>query len=83
VQLLPYTWAGELTLAQRELARRPPRWRSREPEPRLAPQAPVASAEEHQRRSVTGHGVHGLLAQRDVLTIQPDMDAGAASGVGQ
>jgi len=51
----PYTWAGELTLAQRELARATAALALEEHRNRgLPPQAPVASAEEHQRRFSDG-----------------------------
>src|SRR6266850_609391 len=84
-QLRPYTWAGELTLAQRELARATAALALEEHRNRgLPPQAPVASAEEHQRRFSDGVTEYmAFLAQRDVLTIQPDMDAALRARVGQ
>src|SRR5207248_1914680 len=51
VQLLPYTWAEELELMQRELGRARSALTVEEHRNRkLPPQVPVASAEEHQRR---------------------------------
>jgi hypothetical protein len=85
VQLLPYTWAGELTLAQRELARATAALALEEHRNRGLPQpAPVASPEEHQRRfsgAVTEY--MAFLAQRDILSVQPDMDAALRARVGQ
>jgi hypothetical protein len=85
VQLLPYTWAGELTLAQRELERATAALALEEHRNRGLPQpAPVASAEEHQRRfsdAVTEY--MAFLAQREILGVRPDMDAALRARVGQ
>ncbi|HEY4886511.1 MAG TPA: DUF885 family protein [Myxococcales bacterium] len=85
VQLLPYTWAGELTLTQRELARATAALALEEHRNRGLPkQAPVASGEEHQRRfggAVTEY--MAFLAQRDILSVRPDMDAALRARVGQ
>src|SRR5438046_3651820 len=85
VQLLPYTWAGELTLAQRELARATAALALEEHRNRGLPEpAPVASAEEHQRRFNDGVTEYmAFLAQRDILSVRPDMDAALRARVGQ
>ena len=85
MQLLPYTWAGELTLAQRELARATAALALEEHRNRGLPEpAPVASAEEHQRRFNDGVTEYmAFLAQRDILSVRPDMDAALRARVGQ
>jgi len=85
VQLLPYTWADEVTLAQRELARATAALALEEQHNRaLPPQAPVASAVEHQRRfSAAVTEYMAFLAQREVLTVRPYMDGALRAHVGQ
>ena len=84
VQLLPYTWADERALVERELARaRAGLAIEEEKNRKLPPQPPVASAAEHQRRF--GEGVTeymAFLAREDVLTIRPDMDPALRTHVG-
>ncbi|HWE25554.1 MAG TPA: DUF885 family protein [Myxococcales bacterium] len=85
VQLVRYTWADEVLLMQRELARARSSLALEEAKNRaLPPQTPVASAEEHARRfgaAVTEYMT--FLAQRDVLTIRKDMDPALRAHVGQ
>ncbi len=85
VQLLPYTWAEELALMQRELARAKSMLAQEEQRNRALPaQAPVASAEEHQRRfgaAVTEY--MAFLERNDVLTVRPYMDGALRARTGQ
>src|SRR5262249_14535091 len=84
VQLLPYTWADELVLAQRELARaRASLALEEHKNRRLPPQAPLASAEEHRTRfnaAVTEY--MAFLKQHDILTIREDMDPALRGHIG-
>jgi hypothetical protein len=85
VQLVPYRWADEVILMQRELARARSTLLLEEEKNRALPeQKPVASGEEHARRfgaAVTEYMT--FLAQRDVLTVRKDMDAALRTHVGQ
>jgi len=85
VQLVPYRWADEVVLMQRELARaRSSLFLEEEKNRSLPPQKPVASAEEHARRFDEGVTEYmNFLAQRDVLTIRKDMDPALRAHVGQ
>src|SRR2546427_4061035 len=85
VQLLPYTWVDEVTLAQRELARATAALALEEQHNRaLPPQAPVASVEEHQRRfSAAVTEYMAFLAQHEILTVRPYMDGALRSHLGQ
>jgi uncharacterized protein (DUF885 family) len=84
VQLLPYTWADELVLTQRELARARASLAIEEQKNRgLPPQAPLASAEEHRTRfnaAVTEY--MAFLKQHDILTIREDMDPALRGHIG-
>lgn len=85
VQLLPYTWAEELALMQREL------WRARSAlameehrNRELPAQSPVASDGEHQRRFAAAVSEYmSFLARNDILTVQPYMDAALRARTGQ
>jgi uncharacterized protein (DUF885 family) len=85
VQLVPYRWADEVLLMQRELARaRATLLLEQEKNRGLPQQVPVASAEEHARRfaaAVTEYMT--FLAQHDVLTIRKDMDSALRTHVGR
>jgi hypothetical protein len=85
VQLVPYTWAEEVALMQRELARARATLGLEEEKNRALPQqVPIASAEEHQRRleaAVTEY--MAFLAQHEVLTIRKDMEPALRAHVGQ
>jgi hypothetical protein len=85
VQLVPYTWAGELELMQRELARALSALAVEEHRNRKLPaQVPVASAEEHRRRfSAAVTEYMSFLEQNDILTIKPYMDAALRARTGQ
>ena len=85
VQLLPYSWAEQLALMQRELARANAALKVEEHKNRaLPPQAPIASAEEHQRRfgaAVTEY--MAFLAHHQILTVQPYMDPALRARTGE
>ncbi len=85
VQLLPYTWVDEMTLAQRELARARASLALEEHKNRgLPPQNPIASAEEFRLRTnpaVTEY--MAFLEQHRVLTIRNDMDPALRAHIGQ
>jgi uncharacterized protein (DUF885 family) len=76
VQLLPYTWADEVALTQRELARARATLAVEEQRNRRLPaQQPVASAAEHQQKfgaAVTEY--MAFLKEHEILTIRDDMD---------
>jgi hypothetical protein len=76
VQLLPYTWAEELTLMQRELGRATSALAIEEHKNRALPvQVPVASAEEHQRRFAAAVTEYiAFLEKNEILTIRSYMD---------
>ena len=85
MQLLPYSWAEQLALMQRELARANAALKVEEHKNRaLPPQAPIASAEEHQRRfgaAVTEY--MAFLAHHQILTVQPYMDPALRARTGE
>jgi hypothetical protein len=85
VQLVPYTWAEEVALVQRELARARATLGLEEEKNRALPQqVPIASAQEHQRRFEAGVTEYmAFLAQHDVLTIRKDMEPALRAHVGQ
>src|SRR6266481_4756313 len=85
VQLLPYTWAEELALMQRELARAKSALAQEEHRNRALPtQSPVASAEEHERRFGAAVSEYiAFLKTNDVLTVRPYMDAALRARIGQ
>ena len=72
VQLLPYTWADELQLVERELARsRAGLALEEQKNKKLPPQLPIGSAEEHSRRfpaAVTEY--LAFLKEHEVLTLR-------------
>jgi len=85
VQLVPYRWADEVLLMERELARARATLLLEEEKNRGLPeQVPVASAEDHARLFAAGVTEYmAFLAQRDVLTIRKDMDPALRAHVGQ
>jgi hypothetical protein len=85
VQLLRYSWADEVLLMQRELARARATLLLEEEKNRALPQqAPVASPEEHARRfGVAVTEYMKFLARRDVLTVRKDMDAALRTHLGR
>ena len=84
VQLLPYTWADELALVQRELARARSALAQEEQKNRGLPEpAPVASAAEYQQRFNAGVTEYmEFLKVHEVLTILPDMDPALRDHIG-
>ena len=85
VQLLPYSWADQLALMQRELARAVAALAQEEYKNRaLPPQAPIASAEEHQRRFAAAVTEYmAFLARHEILTVRPYMDPALRARTGQ
>ena len=84
VQLLPYTWADEVLLVQRELARAKSALAQEEQKNRALPeQVPVASAGEFQKRFNAGVTEYmEFLKAREVLTIRPDMEPALRDHIG-
>jgi hypothetical protein len=84
VQLLPYTWAEELTLTQRELARATSALALEEQRNRGLPaQAPVANADEHRAKFNAGVTEYmQFLAKREVVTIRPYLEPALRARVG-
>jgi hypothetical protein len=84
VQLAPYTWRDEVTLMERELARAHALLAMEElRNAGLPEQAPVASAEEYDRRfgaAVTEY--MAFLREHDVLAVTGDMDAALRARIG-
>jgi hypothetical protein len=84
VQLVPYTWAQEKALMERELARSEALLAMEELKNASLPQpAPVASADEYDRRfnaAVTEY--MAFLRDREILTIKPYMDAALRARIG-
>ena len=72
VQLLPYTWADEVVLMERELARaRAALALEEQKNKKLPPQLPVASAEEHARRfpaAITEY--MAFLKDHEIMTLR-------------
>lgn len=84
VQLVPYTWAEEVAIMQRELDRA---WASLALEEhrhgRLPAQVPLASAAEHARRfnaAVTEY--MAFLKGHDLMTVRPEMEAALRAQIG-
>ncbi len=84
VQLLPYTWADEVLLVQRELARAKSALAIEEHKNRGLPeQVPVASAAEFRQRFNAGVTEYmKFLADHEVLTLRPDMDPALREHIG-
>jgi uncharacterized protein (DUF885 family) len=84
VQLAPYTWAEEVTLMERELARSSASLAIEEQKHAALPaQVPIASAAEHDKRfgeAVTEY--MAFLSAHGILTIRPDMDPGLRAHLG-
>ncbi len=85
VQLVPYTWADEVRLMERELARARSSLALEERRNRDLPQlAPVASEEEHARRFPAAVDEYmAFLRDRDILTVKPWMGPALAARVGR
>ena len=84
VQLLPYTWADEVLLVQRELSRAKSALALEEQKNRALPeQVPVASAAEFNERFNAGVTEYmNFLQKREVLTIRPDMEPALRTHIG-
>lgn len=84
VQLLPYTWAEEVTIMQRELARARAALALEEEHNRALPLlTPVSSAEEHGRRfnaAVTEY--MAFLKDHDIMTVRDYMDPALRGQIG-
>jgi hypothetical protein len=84
VQLAPYTWAQEVTIMERELARAHALLALEEQRnAALPPQIPIASAEEHARRfdaAITEY--MAFLKDRDILTVRADMEPALRGSIG-
>jgi len=84
VQLVPYTWSEVVALMERELARSRALLAMEELKNARLPQpAPVASAEEYDRRmnaAVTEYMT--FLRDREILTITDDLDAAMRARIG-
>lgn len=85
VHLLPYTWQEEVTIMHRELARAYTALKLEENRNReLPPLAPVASAEEYDRRfnaAVTEY--MAFLQEQEVVSIKGYMDAALRARIGR
>jgi uncharacterized protein (DUF885 family) len=84
VQLVPYTWAQEAALMQRELARARAGLALEEEKNRgLPPLVPVASAEEHARRFNAAIGEYlAFLKTRRVLAVRDWMEPALRARIG-
>ena len=85
VQLVPYTWADEVRLMERELARARSSLALEEQRNRNLPQlVPVASAEEHTRRFAAGVDEYmAFLRDHDILTMKPWMGPALQARIGR
>jgi Bacterial protein of unknown function (DUF885)/Cyclophilin type peptidyl-prolyl cis-trans isomerase/CLD len=85
VHLVPLTWDDEVAILGRELARAHTSLRLEEERNRkLPPLTPIASADEYRRRGNEGvTKLIGFLADRDLMQIQPYMDAALHPQIGQ
>ncbi len=84
VQLLPYTWADEVTLMERELARAHAFLRLEEERNRTLPmQVPVTSEAEHVRRFAAGVSQYmAFLTDHQLLTIKEYMEPALRAKLG-
>lgn len=84
VQLVPYTWADEVRLMERELARARSSLALEEQRNHgLPPLEPVASAEEHTRRFTAGVNEYvAFLRDHEILTVKPWMGPALQARVG-
>ena len=76
VMLVPYTWAEEVSVMERELARAHALLALEEVRNSgVAPQVPLASQGEHERLYTQGVSDYmNFLRLRDIMTIRPDME---------
>ncbi len=85
VQLLPYTWADEVALMERELARARASLALEEQKNRGQPElVPVASPDEHGRRFNAAVSEYiSFWKQRDLLTLRDWMEPALRARIGQ
>jgi uncharacterized protein (DUF885 family) len=85
VQLLHYTWAEEVALVERELARARASLALEEQKNRgLPPLVPVASAEEHERRFTAAVGEYvAFLRDKQILEVREWMEPALRARIGQ
>jgi len=85
VQLVPYTWADEVRIMQRELARARSSLALAEVHNRRLPElVPVASEEEHARRFAAAVEEYmAFLRDHDILTVKPWMGPALKARVGR
>ena len=84
VQLLPYTWADEVLLMERELARsRAGLALEEQRNKRLPPQLPVASAEEHAKRFPAAISEYmAFLKDHEVMTLRDWLEPALRARIG-
>jgi hypothetical protein len=84
VQLVPHTWAQEVALMERELARAGAMLAMEElKNAKLPPQTPVASAAEFDAKFNAGVTEYmAFLRDREILTVEPWMDAALRARIG-
>jgi hypothetical protein len=84
-QLVPHTWREQLTLMERELGRARAFLALEEKRNAALPaQAPIASAEEHERRFRDGITEYmAFLEKHEILTVKPYMDPALRAQVGR
>jgi Bacterial protein of unknown function (DUF885) len=85
VQLVPYTWADEIALMERELARAHAFLALEERRNAgLPPQVPIAGEDEHDRRFNAAVSEYmAFLKDHDILSIRDDMDPALRARIGR
>jgi hypothetical protein len=85
VQLVPYTWAQEVALMERELARSRALLAMEElKNAALPPEAPIAGPEEYDRRFDAGVTEYmAFLRDREILTVKPYMEPALRARIGR
>ena len=84
VQLVPFTWAEEVALMQRELARSKALLAMEEiRNAKLPPQAPIATAAEYNRQFDAGVTAYmAFLRDNEILTVKPYMEPALRARLG-
>jgi hypothetical protein len=84
VHLIPLTWEDEVAILKRELARAHASLRLEEQRNRGLPEIePVTSEEEYQRRAnASVDRLMAFLRERDIITVQPNMDPALRAKLG-
>ena len=85
VQLLPYSWADEVALMERELARATASLALEEQKNRaLSRQEPVASAEEHDKKFNAAIGEYvKFFKEHDIVTVRDFMEPALRAEIGK